>query len=262
MRKICIINQKGGVGKTTTTITLARGLANAGRCVLIIDMDPQGNIAECMGLKEGKDLYDHLIDGKALADCVREIDEHLTVLPCHENLTKAELILAGETARETYLKRKLTGIKGFDYVLLDCPPSLGLLNQNALLYADEAIIPTSTDALGADAVGKMIDAIESMQDVFGHRITISAIVPTLYDARLKTCREFLTQIQNTYYEKVTEVIRANSKLRETPQVKKSIFEHARSSNGGKDYKKVVEFVMQQEVPVQEEPERIAEEIGA
>lgn len=245
MRKICIINQKGGVGKTTTTVSLAVGLSATKR-VLIIDLDPQGNVTNCLDLRQNKGIFEFLIEDEAIDACISAINPNLHVLSATETLTKAEFILAGESARETFLKRKLSGLRGYDYVLLDCPPSLGLLNQNALVYADEAIIPTSTDALGFDALTKMLEVTETISDVFGHKLTISAIVPTLYDARLSTCREYLQKMQNTYYEVVTNPIRQNSKLREAPKHNKSIFAFAKSSNGAKDYMEVVKFIQQQE----------------
>lgn len=252
MRKICIINQKGGVGKTTTTMNLAKGFANNDKRVLVIDFDPQGNVSECLGVRAGKGIYEFLIEDAELEECVRPIETNLHVLSARETLTKAELILAGESSRETYLKRKLSDLRGYDYILLDCPPSLGLLNQNALIYADEAIIPTSTDTLGVEALAKMLDAIETINDVFGHSLRVAAIVPTLYDARLKTCRESLVMIQNAHYELVTEPVRTNSKLRESPKFKKSIFEHARSSRGAKDYRAVVDFILHQDGGDEEE----------
>ncbi len=247
MRKICIINQKGGVGKTTTTVSLATGLAAAGRNVLVIDLDPQGNIATCLGLPPGKTVYHFLVEGRSFAECIQRAGEHLYVLPSTEALTKAELILAGEQSRETFLKRKMKEVKGYDYILIDCPPSLGLLNQNALIYADEAIIPTSTDPLGVDALRKMTEAIATINDLFGHDLKIGSVIPTMYDARLRTCQESLAAIQERHYERVTSPVRVNSKLREAPKHGQAIFAYAKSSNGAKDYRSVLQFVQQQEL---------------
>lgn len=246
MRKICIINQKGGVGKTTTAVTLAKGFADAGRRVLVVDLDPQGNVSNCLATKPGKDIYNFLVEGVPVEHCLQCVDENLWVLPSKETLTKAEMILAGEPFRETMLKRKLAALKGWDYILLDCPPSLGLLNQNALLYADEAIIPTSTDVLGLDALNKMVEAIDTVNDVFGHHLAVTAIVPTMFDARLKICREMLNELQSAYYEKVTSPIRINSKLREAPKKRQAIFQYDKRSRGAKDYRFVVDFLLDQE----------------
>lgn len=251
MRKICVINQKGGVGKTTTTVTLAKGLAKAGKKVLVIDLDPQGNVSTCLGIDQEVGIYEFLIEDKEFDDCKYRVEETLWVMPARENLTKAELILSGETARESFLQRKMENILGFDYVLIDCPPSLGLLNQNALLYAEEAIIPTSTDALGKQALMQMLDAIDTINDVFGHELRCSTIIPTLYDARLKTCREHLQFIQKRYHELVTEPVRSNSKIREAPKSGKTVLETAKYSRGAKDYKRVIEFILNQEARLPE-----------
>lgn len=245
MRKICVINRKGGVGKTTTTINVAVGLARAGKRVLVIDFDPQGNVGDCLPVSESLDIYNFLIENAPFDRCVQEVQENLWVMPARETLTKAELILSGETSRETFLKRKLEDVNGYDYVLIDCPPSLGLLNQNGLLYADEAIIPTSTDTLGIEALNKMVEAMETLNDVFGHHLEVAAIVPTMFDARLKTCRESLNEIQTSFYEKVSAPVRTNSKLREAPRAGKSIFDYAGSSRGAKDYQQVIDFILNQ-----------------
>ncbi len=243
MRKICVINQKGGVGKTTTTVNLATGLASQGNKVLVIDFDPQGNVSDCLGLEEESGVYEFLVEEKEFDECRHQVLENLWVMPADERLTKAELILAGETARELALRRALDPIQGFDYVLIDCPPSLGLLNQNALLYASEAVIPTSTDALGLAALQQMLEAIKTINEVFGHALGVTAIVPTMYDARLKTCREHLNLLQTEHGALVTDPVRVNSKLREAPKAGKSIFAYARSSRGAKDYLHVVSYVL-------------------
>lgn len=258
MRRICIINQKGGVGKTTTTVSLAKGLADRGQKVLVIDFDPQGNVSNCLPVKGGLDVYSFLVDHKNFDECVHEVEKNLHVMPSCETLTKAELILAGEQAREMYLKRELGSLDGYDFVLIDCPPSLGLLNQNALLYADEAIIPTSTDALGLDALQKMLTAIDTINDVFGHELKVTAIVPTMHDARLKQCKHVLADIQNRYYAHVTPPIRTNSKLREAPKSGKSIFDYAKSSKGAKDYNSVIDFILEQQTTPLTAAEMIAQ----
>jgi chromosome partitioning protein len=247
MRKICMINQKGGVGKTTTTVTLAKGLAKAGKKVLVIDLDPQGNVSTCLNIDQEVGIYEFLIEERDFDDCKYRVEETLWVMPSRENLTKAELILSGESARESFLKRRMENIVGFDYVLIDCPPSLGLLNQNALLYADEAVVPTSTDALGKAALIQMLDAIETINDVFGHTLKCSAIIPTMYDARLKTCRQHLDEIRTRHYDLVTDPVRMNSKIREAPKAGKSVIESAKYSRGAKDYKKVIDFIANQEL---------------
>ncbi len=246
MRKICIINQKGGVGKTTTTINLAYGLAKEGRRVLMIDLDAQGNLATALGIESDKDLYNLLIENPEIQECIRRVDHNIDLIPSCETLAKAELIIAGEPGRETVLKRKLQGLKGYDYVLLDCPPGLSLLNQNAMLYAGEAIIPASTDELGLDALRKMIMVLQKMNEVFDHDIIISKVVPTMHDTRTRLSKMVLAQMQSEFYTNISDPIRMNSKLREAPNRKKSVFKFARSSNGAKDYLKLIKSVIHDE----------------
>lgn len=246
MRKICVINQKGGVGKTTTTVNLSVGLAKAGKKVLILDLDAQGNISSCLPVNPEKDIYDLLVENAPLHECISEVSDNLHIITSKETLTKAELILVGEQSRETVLKKKLEGVSGYDYVILDCPPSLGLLNQNALLYAEEAIIPASTDILGFDGLKKMSAAIDKINEVFEHDIQISTVVPTLFDSRTKVCKETLKAMNKEFYGLVADPIRINSKLKEAPSAKKSILDYAKSSNGAKDYTKLIQLVLGEE----------------
>lgn len=247
MRKICVINQKGGVGKTTTALNLAAGLSRVGKKVLLIDLDAQGNIQTSIGANSQKSLYHYIIENAELNECVSVMGKNLDVLRSEETLTKAETMIAQlEEGNFLVLRERFEEIKGYDYVILDCAPSLGMINQNAMLYAGEAIIPVSTDHLGIDALTKMKEAIANINDYFDHTLKISRIVPTLYDARVKSCRESLQYLQNDYYDVLTEPIRVNSKLKEAPKMMKSIFAFAPSSRGAKDYGSLVQVVLSDE----------------
>jgi chromosome partitioning protein len=256
MRTICIINQKGGVAKTTTTISLAAGLSRKGKKVLIMDLDAQGNIGVALKSQSVKDMYDFLINGSDYRECVIHLGDNLDIITSNETLTKAEFLLVAEPNRELILKNKITEIKDYDYILIDCSPSLGLLNQNALLSASEAIIPTSTDILGYKALKKIVLAIESLNNVFEHNCKITKIVPTMYDKRLKICKEVLRDITNDYYEIVSDPIHTCSKLKETPGKGQSIFKYAPKSIAAKDYARLVQAVIQDEkqfnIPIKEE----------
>ncbi len=244
LKKICIINQKGGVGKTTVTVNLAAGLARAGKKVLLIDLDPQGNLATCLPIhEEKKNMYHILVENANPLECIHRVAINLDLIASDEQLTKTEILLASEPAREYVLSKKLKSIKKYDYVFVDCPPSLGLLNQNALLYCQEAYIPVSTDTLGIDALQKMEKAIEVLNDVFSHELSIGKIIPTLYDKRNKICRVSLAELQNMSYEKVTNPIRMNSKIKECVKKQKSIFSYAPSSLGAQDFKELVKNIL-------------------
>jgi chromosome partitioning protein len=246
MRKICIINQKGGVAKTTTTVNLASALAGAEKRVLVIDLDPQGNISTCLCIHNDKTMYDLLVDDADIFDCIVNVSEGLDVITSDSSLAKAELIITGQTSRETVLRRKLEGIFNYDYVLIDCPPSLSLLNINALLFANEAFVPVATDFLALDALKKITQTISEINELFDHDIKITQVIPTLYDQRNKSCKETLKSIKRGYEELVSSPIRINSKLREAPSVGKNIFEYAKRSPGANDYRKLAKTVMEAE----------------
>lgn len=246
MRKICIINQKGGVAKTTTTINLATALAANEKRVLIIDLDPQGNVGTSLCVQNDKSMYDLLINDADPYDCIVSVSPNLDVIPSDSALAKAELIMSGQTSRETVLRRKLEPVFNYDYIIIDCPPSLSLLNVNALLYANEAFVPVSTDFLALDALKKMSQTISEINELFDHDIKITQVIPTLYDRRSKACVETLKEIKRGYDELVSNPIRMNSKLREAPSHGKDIFEYAKRSPGALDYKKLAQMVMEAE----------------
>lgn len=251
MRRICIINQKGGVGKTTTAVSIAAGLSRHDKKVLIIDLDPQGNVALCLNVEGEKDLYSVMSEDAELKECTRNLGKNLDIITSTETLAKTEILLAGMKRREYVLRDKLKELNNsdYDYVIIDCPPSMGLLNKNALLYAQEAFIPVSTDHLGFDALTKMQKHIEEINEEFDHSIKITKVIPTLFDKRNKTCRINLDKINNNFYDVVTTAVRINSKLKEAPSVGKSIFSYAPSSNGAKDYMEVVQAVLSEEKKV-------------
>lgn len=246
MRKICLINQKGGVGKTTTAINLGVGLAKAGKRVLIVDIDPQGNVSSCLPVESEKGLFEFLIEDAEQSECITEVRENLFVMPGKENLTKAQSILVGEPNREMFMRRKFANIVGFDYFIVDCAPSLGLLNQNAMLLCDEAVIPVSTDVLGLDGLNKMIAAIQKMNEVFDHRLTVTKIVPTMHDLRNKICKQSLGKMLSDYYGVVADPVHLNAKLKEAPASKKAIFEYAKKSRAADDYAKLVQQILADE----------------
>jgi chromosome partitioning protein len=244
MRKICIFNHKGGVGKTTTAINLAAGLSRKDKNVLLIDLDPQSNISLSLRVEHDKNIYDALIGKHELAQCILTIGKNLDVITSKENLTKAEYYLSNQPNSKMVLTELLKSISGYDYVLIDCPPSLGILNQNVLAYCTEAFIPTSTDFLGYNALGKMQPILDEINKTYRHDIKITKIIPTLFDKRNRICKETLEEMKSTFNGVLSVPIRNNSKLKEAPKVGKSIFKYARSSSGAKDYAALVEEVVE------------------
>ena len=246
MRKICIINQKGGVGKTTTTVNLSAGLSQMKKKVLVIDLDPQGNINTNLCVHSEKNMYHLLVDGVDPRKCIVHVTEYLHVIPSDCSLHQAELILSGRPSRETILRRAMADIHDYDYILVDCPPSINLLNQNALLFAQEAFIPAATEYLSLDAVRKMESSIKELNELFNHNLRISMIIPTLYDRRIKSCIQILGDMKKGYSDLVTTPICINSKLKEAPGKGMTIFDHAKNSRGAKDYMRLTEKVVESE----------------
>ncbi len=247
MRKIAVYNQKGGVGKTTTAINLAAGLSRNGKKVILIDLDPQGSVHTWHTLETKKNLSHLIIDSVPIEKCVGKLAKNLDIIYCDEKLAEAEEFMHKQKDTLSILEQRFTPDLDYDYVILDCPPSLRLMNQNALFYAREAMIPVSTDILGFDALRKTMKHIEAFNSKFKHKLMVSSIIPTNYDSRSKVCKQILEQMRKEFTPLlVTEPIRTNSKIREAPRAHKSIFSYAKSSPGAQDYWKLVKLVLENE----------------
>jgi len=244
-RRIAVLNQKGGTGKTTTAVNLAAGLAERGKRTLLIDTDAQGNVGVCLGVMGEHSLYHILVDGKEPTDVAVPIRSHLDVITSDCTLAAAEIWLARQNVdqRSRIMTRRLNLMKvsrTFDYVIIDCGPSLNLLNQNALSYADEVIIPVTCDYLALVGVKQVLRTIKDIERHLHHSVRISAVLPTFYNSRTRLSREVLDTLQKHFKEKCLPPIRQNTKLAEAPSHRKSIFEYAPQSHGAKDYNQVVD----------------------
>ncbi|MBW2967141.1 ParA family protein [Candidatus Woesearchaeota archaeon] len=246
MRPICIMNHKGGVGKTTTAINLAAGLSREGRKVLLLDLDPQGNIDLSLRVGARNNLFDAMKGDVMLSDCIVNVAKNFDIISSTETLTKAEYYLYKNEENKMLLRRMLSTINGYDYLLIDCPPSLGILNQNVLAFVKEVFVPTSTDFLGHDALKKMKSVVMKINESYGNNCEITKVIPTLFDKRNRICKDTLVEIKDEWNGTASEPIRMNSKLKEAPKKGKSIFKYARSSPGAKDYGKLVEEVLSME----------------
>jgi len=251
MRKIAVMNQKGGVGKTTTAINLAAGLAIKGKNVLLLDLDPQGHVANFFPDETyKKNMFELLTNGATYDECIIRAGENLSVIKSSKEMRGAELILFQKKDNAANkLGEKLESLKGFDYVIADCPPSVGIVTQNAMNYCDEAFIPVSADPLGIDGLKKILFTLQEFNAHAIEPIRISRIIPTLYDKRNKICKDSLNELQNEFYELTTEPIHINSKLKEAPLHHKSIFTYAKNSRGAKDYAMLVDNVLHEEIRV-------------
>ena len=247
-RRIAILNQKGGTGKTTTAVNLAAGLAERENDTLLVDTDAQGNVGVSLGVAGEKSLYHVLVEGTDPADAGVPVRGHLDVITSDATLAAAEIWLARQTpeTRSKLLGKRLNQMqvtRRYDFVIIDCGPSLNLLNQNALSFVDEVIIPVTCDYLALVGVKQVLRTIKDVERHLGHAVRVSAVLPTFYDGRTRLAREVLETLQGHFKYKCLEPIRLNTRLAEAPSHKKTIFEYAPLSHGAIDYNRVCDWVL-------------------
>nr|WP_234998743.1 AAA family ATPase [Demequina sp. NBRC 110057] len=211
-RVVALCNQKGGVGKTTTTVNLAAALAEYGRKVLVVDFDPQGAASAGLGINPNEaelTIYDLLMRSSISASdvIVSTNVDNLDLMPANIDLSAAEVQLVGEVARESTLDRALRGVEDeYDVILIDCQPSLGLLTVNALVAAHGVIIPLASEYFAMRGVALLVETITKVQDRLNPRLSIDAIIPTLYDGRTLHSQEVVESVRHGFGEKVTETM--------------------------------------------------------
>jgi chromosome partitioning protein len=254
-RVIAMVNNKGGVGKTTCTLNIAAGLTRRNRRVLVVDLDPQANASlVLLGAKLFElphSIYDILLEHDRH---IREIIvptsiKGLDLVPSQTTLANAELNLGAIRGRERVLNRSMAhGLDGYHYVLIDCPPSLGLLTINALLAAGEVHIPIAMTYLALEGVGQVMDAIEAVKRELDHpTLAITGVIPTFFDGRTRLSKEILQSIRDHFREVVfTTSIRKNVKLDEAQSHHQSIFDYDPRSAGALEYESLVKEVIQRE----------------
>jgi chromosome partitioning protein len=247
-RRVAILNQKGGTGKTTTAVNLAAGLAEREQQTLLIDTDAQGNVGVSLGVAGEKSLYHVLVEGADPTDVGVPVRQHLDVITSDATLAAAEIWLARQNtdqrARILTKRLKMMAVsRHYDYVIIDCGPSLNLLNQNALSYADEVIVPVTCDYLALVGVKQVLRTIKDVERHLGHTVRVSAVLPTFYDGRTRLAREVLETLHGHFKQKCLEPIRLNTRLAEAPSHRKTIFEYAPISHGAADYNRVVDWVL-------------------
>jgi chromosome partitioning protein len=265
-RRIAILNQKGGTGKTTTAVNLAAGLAERENDVLLIDTDAQGNVGVSLGVAGEKSLYHVLVEGADPTDSSVPVRQHLDVITSDSTLAAAEIWLARQNPdqRSRFLTKRLNLMqvtRRYNYVIIDCGPSLNLLNQNALSYADEVVIPVTCDYLALVGVKQVLRTIKDVERHLGHAVRVSAVLPTFYDGRTRLAREVLETLQGHFKHKCLEPIRLNTRLAEAPSHRKTIYEYAPLSHGAADYNRVVDWVLSATAQI-ERPEAPAAAAGA
>lgn len=242
-RRIAVFNHKGGTGKTTTAVNLAAGLAAAGNRVLLVDADGQGNVGASLGIRGEKTLYHVLVHGANAMDAAVPVDDRLHVLTSNELLAAAELHLATRPNRDRVMRERLGDrVSGYDVVVIDCAPALSLMNQNALVYADSILVPVSCDYLSLVGVKQVLRTLRNVRELLKHDVALLGVLPTFYDVRNKIARDSVSALQDHFGERCLPPIRVNTKLREAPSCKQTIFEYAPDSHGALDYRVLVEHV--------------------
>jgi chromosome partitioning protein len=252
MRTIAIVNQKGGVGKTTTTVNLAAALADAGRKVLIIDLDPQHSASTWYkAIRQGRGAFDIFNDPKAdLPSLVMDTAvEGVSILPSSPLMYNVERALAGEPGAEHSLKMKLKQLPvgRFDYLLIDCPPSLGLLTVNALTAVDEVFVPVEAHVLGLHGLDKLVQTVSIVKERLNPAIGITGIVACRVKAQTRHAQEVMADIRGRFPNEFFQtMIRENVRLTECPSQGVPITTYAPTSNGAEDYRKLAQEVIAQE----------------
>ena len=249
MKIIALVNNKGGVGKTTSAVNLAAGLVAAGRRVLLADLDAQGSASLSLGLTRA-DLSpgsaEVILDGHPIREAIRPTSvKGLDILPGSMALASADLVLSAVAGREVVLKDALTPIRGdYDFTVLDCPPSLGLLTVNALTAADFFIVPVTPDYLSLEGLVNLLDAVERIKKGIGKAAGLLGILLTLADYRLNVTEEIGQMIRGYYGRLVFKAeIRGNVRLKEAPSFGKTIFEYDNGSAGAEAYRQLTKEVL-------------------
>ncbi len=238
---IAVLNQKGGVGKTTTAINVATYLGKSGRSVLLVDADPQGNATS--GLDEPKDrdsgLYDVLTGGSSLSDVVVETGiDNLQLVPTNSQLAAGEVELVNAPGRELKLKQALEGVTA-DYVIIDCPPALGLLTINALTAANSVLIPVQAEYYALEGLTQLLDVIQQVRGGLNPRLEILGVVLTMYNSRTNLSDQVMTEVRSYFGDKVFKtVIPRNVRLAEAPSHGKPISDYDKWSKGARAYKQL------------------------
>jgi len=238
---IAIANQKGGVGKTTTSVNLAASLGVLEKKVLLIDADPQANATSGLGIDvEAVELGTYQLlehSCKAEQAIVKTSSPNLDIIPSHIDLVAIEIELVDQDEREYMLKKAISHLKdSYDYILIDCAPSLGLLTLNALTASDSVIIPIQCEYFALEGLGKLLNTIKSVQKIHNDKLDIEGLLLTMYDSRLRLSNQVVEEVQKHFNEMVfTTIIQRNVRLSEAPSYGESIINYDAASKGASNY---------------------------
>lgn len=247
---IAIINQKGGVGKTTTAINLSAALGELGKKVLLIDLDPQGNTSSGLGIEKEQVedcIYDVLLNEVPLQEAIiSEVTMGLDVVPATINLAGAEVELVSEMARENRLKEAVNTMHGtYDYIFIDCPPSLGLLTVNALVAADKLLIPIQCEYYALEGVTKLLESMKRVKSLLNPSIDIFGVLMTMYDGHTNLSKQVVEEVRSYFGDKVFDmVIPRTVKLSEAPSYQQPITQYEPNGKGSIAYMEVAKEVIE------------------
>ena len=249
-RVIAIANQKGGVGKTTTAINLGASLAVAEKRTLVIDIDPQGNASSGLGVEDrdsGSNIYDILVEGRAVRECIRPAlhFDHLDLVASTRDLVGAEIELVDRSERESVLRKAIVDVReDYDFVLVDCPPSLGLLTLNTLTAADAVLIPIQCEFYALEGLSQLLNTIRLVQRGLNPALDIEGVLLTMYDRRLNLSRQVADEAREYFGEKVYRTpIPRNVRLAEAPSFGKPIVLYDILSAGAQSYLSLAQEVI-------------------
>lgn len=244
---IAILNQKGGVGKTTTAINLGAYLAKAGKRVLVVDFDPQGNATSGLGLSKDaveNTSYDILFKPGEIATAIHETDiPRLYIIPTNAGLAAAEVELVERPSRELLLRKAIAGLD-YDYVLIDCPPALGLLTINALSAANKLIIPVQAEYYALEGLGQLLSVMQRVRQGLNKNLELMGVIVTMYDSRTSLSEQVYDELRKHFGDKLFKtIIPRNVRVAEAPSYGRPISEHDKWSKGARAYKQLAKEVM-------------------
>lgn len=248
-RVMAVINQKGGVGKSTTVINLSACLGESKKKVLVIDFDPQGNSTSGYGVEKEElehDIYDVILHEYPIEDVIMETcEDNVFIAPATIQLATAEIELVTAMARESVLKDAIAGIRDeFDYILIDCPPSLGLLTINALIAANSLLIPIQCEYYALEGVAKLLESMQMVKRRMNPELEIFGVLMTMYDSRTTLSKQVVDEVQNYFGKKMFKtIIPRNVKLSEAPSHGIPVIQYARVSKGSLAYMKLAKEVV-------------------